>query len=145
MPVAYTLIYVMKLCAGSAAFQAYLNQRKEPKWHTAVFSIVYGLSGYAFAYGYNIMWLDGVIALPLVAAGIERIFQGKRPTLYVLSLAYSLATCYYIGYMLCLFSVVFCPAGFFFPEKRGHCCVTCGRLFWLGEWQPVCCFRSLWL
>ena len=118
MPVAYTLIYVMKLCAGSAAFQAYLNQRKEPKWHTAVFSIVYGLSGYAFAYGYNIMWLDGVIALPLVAAGIERIFQGKRPTLYVLSLAYSLATCYYIGYMLCLFSVVFFLSGWVFLSEK---------------------------
>lgn len=39
--------------------------------------MAYGLSGYVLAYGHNIIWLDGLILLPIVALGIEHLSDGK--------------------------------------------------------------------
>ncbi len=48
-----------------------------------------------------------MILLPLMALGIERIVEGGRPWLYLGSLAMGILTDYYIGYMLCIFSVLY--------------------------------------
>lgn len=71
------------------------------------FSTAYALMGYVMHYGTNVMWLDGVILLPLVALGLLRMVRERRIGLYVAALAAALFTNYYIGYMLCLFSVPF--------------------------------------
>ena len=55
----------------------------------------------------HIMWLDGVILLPIVALGIHRIIDKKRPLCYIISLFFALVTNYYIGYMLCIFTVLY--------------------------------------
>ena len=69
--------------------------------------MLYALCTYSIAYQQNILWLDGVILLPLMALGIERIAGGGRPWLYMGSLALGILTDYYIGYMLCIFSVLY--------------------------------------
>ena len=61
-------------------------------------SMAYGLSGYVLAYGHNIIWLDGLILLPIVALGIEHLSDGKGWMLYTLSLAASII-CNFILYM----------------------------------------------
>ena len=55
----------------------------------------------------HIMWLDGVILLPIVVLGIHRIIDKKRPLCYIISLFFALVTNYYIGYMLCIFTVLY--------------------------------------
>ncbi|HEX3000310.1 MAG TPA: YfhO family protein, partial [Armatimonadota bacterium] len=73
---------------------------------TVVFAACYALATYNLVYQLNIMWLDSVIVLPLVAMGIEAIVAGKKPTLYLLSLFYAVLIDYYIGYMICIFAVI---------------------------------------
>ena len=55
----------------------------------------------------HIMWLDGVILLPIVVLGIHRIIDKKRPLCYIISLFFALVTNYYIGYMLYFYSFIF--------------------------------------
>lgn len=109
MPVAFTLICMMKIIMCSVCFQVFLNQFEETRTNvmSVVFSVIYALCGYVFVYGYNCMWLDGVLALPLVAAGIHRLLDEKKSVLYIFGIAYGLITCYYVGYMLCIFSVLY--------------------------------------
>jgi len=93
------------LC-GLTAF-VFLNDF-EPRGASALaFSTTYTLMGYVAAYFFNVMWLDGVLLLPLVAMGIRRIVSCRRYGLYLVALAMALISNYYIGYMLCLFSVLF--------------------------------------
>lgn len=109
MPKAFQLIYFLKIACCAVTCQFYFNSKKgRADWPALIFSVTYGLTAYHFAYGYNIMWLDAVILLPLLAAGIERIAAGgKGCGLYVFSLTAGLYTCYYMGYMLCGFSLLY--------------------------------------
>lgn len=71
------------------------------------FSLLYTFSGFYLAYYYNTMWLDALIALPLIALGIENIVKGKKATLYFFALAYAIIVNFYIAYMICIFCVLY--------------------------------------
>lgn len=68
---------------------------------------LYAYSLYFAAYYWNIMWLDGMVFLPLIALGIENIINKNNGYLYTISLALMLYSNYFIGYMLCLFSCIY--------------------------------------
>ena len=51
----------------------------------------------------DIMWLDGVIVLPLIALGIYGLIWEKKKALYFWTLFYGIISNWYMGYMLCLF------------------------------------------
>jgi uncharacterized membrane protein YfhO len=67
----------------------------------------YSMSMYMLAYSWNIMWLDGVMMLPLIVLGFERMMRTGKYGVYILSLAYTLFTNYYIGFMVCVFLVLY--------------------------------------
>jgi uncharacterized membrane protein YfhO len=53
------------------------------------------------------MWLDGVILLPLVLLGAEKILRGEKPYLFVVMLVVLCVSNYYIAYMVCVFCAIF--------------------------------------
>lgn len=75
-------------------------------------SSFYAWSGFVMAYLWNIMWLDAVFMLPLVALGLSKIFRERKLILYVLTLSYTIIVNYYTAIFVCLFialySVVVC-------------------------------------
>lgn len=70
-------------------------------------SVMYALMMYMIAYSWNIMWLDVVMVLPLVVLGFEKMMRTGRYLWYILPLAYALIANYYIGFMLCIFLVLY--------------------------------------
>lgn len=103
------MVVVVTLCkiglAGLSFF--FVFRKKSQSKLLLLFSTAYALMSYNIIYSSNIMWLDGVILLPLIILGIDRIGEGKKPWLYLGSLFYALILNYYIGYMLCIFSVIY--------------------------------------
>ncbi len=90
---------------------------KRRSYSTVVVGIMYALMMYMLAYSWNIMWLDCVMFLPLVIMGFERMMRTGKYLLYVLSLAYTLYANYYIGFMVCVFLVLYYLV-FCFRAKR---------------------------
>lgn len=82
------------------------------------FGIVFASSFYFVGYGYCLMWLDSIMVLPLMIRGIALIDHRKGRNLYLLSLAYAIWSNYYIGYMLCVASVIFFLCTFIFRPVR---------------------------
>lgn len=74
---------------------------------TVCFSVMWALCGYFVVQTMNPMWLDGLVALPLVAMGVERICDKRKFMLYVLSLVYIFVANFYIGYMVGIFSALY--------------------------------------
>lgn len=72
-----------------------------------VFSVMYALCGFFVVQTMDPMWLDGLVALPLVVMGVERICDKRRFKLYVLSLVYIFVANFYIGYMVGIFSAIY--------------------------------------
>ncbi len=107
---AIMFLIVIKAAISAGTFTYYLKESVEFKKHNAItagFGILYAFSGYFVAYYWNLMWLDGMMLLPLIVLGIERIVNGKSPKLYVATLALVLFSTYYAGYMICIFSTLY--------------------------------------
>lgn len=97
-----------KAAAGGLACAFLLKKRRGFSDYTVtLFSVMYALSGYFAGHSINPMWLDGMIVLPLVIIGVERVCDKKSFLLYTLSLFYIFVANYYIGYMVGIFSALY--------------------------------------
>ncbi|MCL2513985.1 MAG: YfhO family protein, partial [Oscillospiraceae bacterium] len=83
----------------------------------AAFGLLYAFCGYFIAYYWNVMWLDAMYLYPVILYGIEKIINGKKATLYILSLALLMYATYYIGFMVCILSALYFLYYFFIKNK----------------------------
>lgn len=107
MYIAILLIITIKLCLSGLFMYVYLYHRYKKKKWLLLFSTSYVFIGYNIAYIFHIMWLDSVMLLPLIILGIEFIIKKKSSILYTVSLIIAIFCNYYIGYMICIFSVLY--------------------------------------
>ena len=70
-------------------------------------ALVYSFSAYFTAYYWNIMWLDGMVFLPLIVYGLERMLISRKPLVYVASLSIMMFANYFLAYMICIFLVIY--------------------------------------
>ncbi|MCM1055156.1 MAG: YfhO family protein [Bacteroides sp.] len=98
----------VKVGAIGLAMSVYLSRGKGfKKLTTVIFSICYALCAYTLVQTMNPMWLDGVMALPVICLGIEKFIDAGRFRLLVAAWVYAFVTCFYIGFMLAIFSVIY--------------------------------------
>jgi len=99
---------VIKIGLSGLAMTYYLQKHsKKEGMGTAFFGIGYALSGYMAAYSWNIMWLDCIILLPLIALGLERLVNKKKGLMYAICLGLSITSNYYISIMICMFLIFY--------------------------------------
>jgi len=106
IPFLFTAVIAAKISLCGLTFFHASSRLYGSSGKLLLFSSSYALMGYNVVFGWNIMWMDGPVVLPLLMLGLLRLMEGKAPWLYILSLAYSLAVNFYIGYMLCIASVM---------------------------------------
>lgn len=102
------VITLLKFAGAAAAFAACvqgLYRRRDAD--VVALALLYASTGYMLAYSWNIMWLDAVALLPAVVLCLERLLYGGRLWPYSLLLALALLASYYIGFMLCIFLVLY--------------------------------------
>ncbi len=102
-------ILLIKCGLSGLTFGFYLHKksRNPKKLVIFTFSMLYALTAYAVVHQHNTMWIDAVIWLPLLAYGIENLVYRKKYILYVVSLSFILISNYYIGFMVCIFSLLY--------------------------------------
>ena len=100
------ILLLLKMGSLGWAMYRYLYSRRQSA-DVLLFSTAYALCANVVAYFYNIMWLDGLILLPLMVLGIEQLVEKRRFFLYVITLGLGVITNFYIGFMMCIFSVIY--------------------------------------
>lgn len=108
LPLAFTVVVVGKLSACGLSYYHVASRLYGHKAVHLAFSTAYALMAYNTVYCWNIMWLDGVILLPLMSLGLTQLWKQGKWGLYALTIGLGLVTNFYIGYMLCGASVLFC-------------------------------------
>ncbi|MBR3646104.1 MAG: YfhO family protein, partial [Lachnospiraceae bacterium] len=104
--VAFFIISKMGLSSLTTTY--YLVKKHNKKTLVAsLFGMAYALSAYFAAFNWNIMWLDCMFILPLIILGLERLVKEGKYLLYIISLGVAIFSNYYIGIMLCIFSVLY--------------------------------------
>lgn len=116
MKILITILMVIKLGLCSVTMQYYLE--KKHKKNNILFALCYGLMSYNIVFMYHIMWFDSIILFPIVILGIDKIFENKNPLLYIISLGLSIIFNYYIGFIICLASVMYFIYKFIFTYKK---------------------------
>jgi uncharacterized membrane protein YfhO len=114
------LLLLLKIPFAAATVNLYVRSRFRLKDAAVVIiSIVYALSAYVTANHFNTMWFEGVILLPLIAMGIERLVKDRKSLMYLLALSAAIFTNYLIGFYLCGFSLLYFIANLFFRKQWG--------------------------
>lgn len=108
IPEAIAVMVLIKAALSALTLTYYLKKsQKMTSYVSAGFGVLYSLCGWFIAYYWNVMWIDAMILLPLVALGIERIIRNGKPVLYICALALTMLSNYYMSFMMCMFSVLY--------------------------------------
>ncbi len=99
------ILFMIKaaICGGTMGFYLHKHSVNKNKLTVVAFSILYAMSAYCVVHMNNTMWMDAVMWLPLVAYGIEELIKYGKYKMFVIFLALTLASNFYIGYMVCIF------------------------------------------
>ena len=102
-------IILLKTGLSGFTFGFYLHKhtRKVNKLAVITFSVLYALSAYAVCQQSNTMWIDALVWLPIFTYALEELMLNRKYKLYVLSLSIILISNYYIGYMVCIYAVLY--------------------------------------
>lgn len=105
---AYSIVIALRCAASSTTMTYYLSKKfKSNSLVILPISILYAFQAYFTAYYWNIMWLDGLVFLPLIVLGIENIINNNKWKLYTISLSIMLLSNYFIGFMICVYSCLY--------------------------------------
>lgn len=105
---AVTIAVLLKIGLTGVCMAWYVEKKYPGKLHIAVCAgCMYALSNYILGYYSNLMWLDCVMIVPLLVWSLEELVRNGRWKMYTAVLAYGILTNYYMGFMLCVFSVLY--------------------------------------
>lgn len=108
VPTAVTIILMLKIATMALTMSFYLiHHFHRVNWIVPFFALAFSLSGFVTANLANIMWLDGLICLPLICHGIDQIKAGHRSYQLFAWLTIAIITNFYIGYMIGLFTIIY--------------------------------------
>ncbi len=102
-------IFILKtgLCGATFGWYLHKTSRHINKLNIRIFSTLYALCSYAVVQQHNSMWIDALIWLPILTYGIEQLIKNGRYKLFVISLAITIMSNYYIGYMVCIYVALY--------------------------------------
>ncbi len=127
---ALLLITVLKITCAGVTFAIFTREKfRRNDFSIVIGGVAFSMMSFFIGHSWNLMWLDPIILLPLVALGFERLMKQGRPALYCITLALALATNYYIGYMVCIFMVFYFIA-YIISEKNTAVRPALSAKFW---------------
>ena len=112
-PLIYTIVILLTISFCGLTMYIYLDECFKNHGSNLIFSTSYALMGYCVVNRWQVQWLTGVVLFPLVALGIKKLLQNKSVLLYIISLALTLITNFYIGYMVVIASTIIFLTSFF--------------------------------
>ncbi|MGI6010885.1 MAG: YfhO family protein [Ruminococcus sp.] len=116
---AVTIVVLLKIGLTGVSMYWYIKKKMPGKEKIALCAgCMYALSNYILGYYSNLMWLDCVMLLPVLVWAIEVMIQEGRWKWYTLILAYCILSNYYMGFIVCVFSLLYFLASYWALEKR---------------------------
>lgn len=102
-------IFLIKAGISGITMGYYLHKTAERlnKTNVVICSVLYSMCSYAVVQQHNSMWIDALMWLPLLTLGIEELIKNKKYKLFVIMLALTLISNFYIGYMTCIYTAAY--------------------------------------
>lgn len=123
IPDAIYVLTLLKIGLSGLTFSIFLQyglSAGKAKLHNVLFACCYALMSYTIMYSMCIMWLEGLIFLPLILLGVEKIIEGKKGLLFLVSL-FGIFWCnFYLSYMVGIFAAIYFLCRIISTAKKGE-------------------------
>ena len=108
MPIGLMLLTVLKIGLAGWSF-AFFAQRRFPDCGYAALTgaVCYALMSYSAVYSICVMWLDGLIWLPLILLALERVLAGRGAGPFIAALTCCFLSTWYLSYMIGAFCALY--------------------------------------
>ena len=109
IPMAMCFIMCLKVCLSAYTMAYFLSNKgkeKDNSFYIVPIAVAYALNNYVIGYYWNIMWIDCILIFPIIILGFQKLMEERDPRMYTLSMFYALYCNYYIGFMVCIFMVL---------------------------------------
>ncbi len=104
---ALTVFLLIKVgCSGMFTAMFLKTVFKRNDISLVFFSMLFALSAFTMGYYWNIIWFDAFALFPLVVLGTYQLLVKGKYKMYVIALALTMLTNYYIGFFVCIFTVL---------------------------------------
>ncbi len=94
-------------CCGLAMAYYLKRSKKSTDLSALLFSVSYALMTYIVVELMNPMWIDGMIWLPMILLGIERVVDEGKMLPLIVPMTIMFISHFYIGYMTAFFSILY--------------------------------------
>ncbi len=102
------IMQLAKLGACGVTFCYFVRRRRGLEEVPALlFSTMYAMMAYAVIQLIDPMWIDGLVFVPLIMAGMEYLIDDGRRLNYIIPLGIMFVANFYIGYMIAFFCVIY--------------------------------------
>lgn len=103
IPLFISIITAVKIAFSGLTASYFVRKRfNVPALASILIASCYALSEYSLVYCHNIMWLDGVVMLPLACLGVYELLYNNKKGLLFFSVFAAIFSNWYSGYMVCL-------------------------------------------
>lgn len=110
IPTAIYFLLLIKIGLCGLFFSVFISHvfgEKLPAYSVILLSCCYALMSYVLTYSILLIWLDGVMLLPLLALLAEKITEGKKSAAFALLLSVCMIDDYYIAFMISITLVLY--------------------------------------
>ena len=108
LPVGLMIMIILKCGLCGVSFFYMLSKMFGFRKDGIIFSTTYAMMGYIIVYFQLYAYFDNLMILPLIVLGIHKLTENPKKKIgYILPLFFSIIINYYVGWMLCIFSVLY--------------------------------------
>lgn len=130
VPALFGISIILKAALSAFTCSIFLKcKSKINNLSLCIFSVSYALSYFFGAYFWNIMWMDVMYTLPVVFLGIHLLLNKNNIILYPIALSYTIITNYYMGFMVCIASVIYFVYEYFTTYSIKELNITHNNIF----------------
>lgn len=102
------IMTLIKVAFEGLTFSLYIKYvHKRINIFTVLFALMYSLMCYVMVYFLNIMWLDGLIFMPLILIGVHKIIETKKIKFFIIFLTIMFISNFYLSYMIGIFTFMY--------------------------------------
>lgn len=118
---AFALISLIKVFVSSLTFSIYLKKSYgKNDISLVIFSVLWSFSAFLINTLYIATWMDAIIYFPLVIMGLKKLMDGESAWQYSLFLGLAITSNFYIGWIICIFCVIYFIYSFIADEDVAY-------------------------
>ena len=112
------ILFYLKMLSLTLTATHYFKKKNVTTLLNLILTLSWVFSGYVLFYRVHLMWLDCLILLPLLTLALDRGLTASKWGRYTLLLTLTIYVNFYIGYMVCIYTVIYTLYQYLIKESQ---------------------------